>query len=118
MHFISLPRPEHLSAHGFPWSSDSSCSHLHTPSASNLHQTLVTLALARSCRGYFQELAAPRELGFSLRPHSFLASSLPLGCPDEVAEHSFKGESVRQYHQLPSPSLPWWSPDAHSPSYP
>lgn len=63
-------------------------------------------------------LAVPGELGFSLGPHSFLAPSLPLRCPNEVAECFFKGRSVSQYSPTSFPSLPWWSPNAPSPLHP
>lgn len=63
-------------------------------------------------------LAVPGELGFSLSPHSFLAPSLPLRCPNEVAECFFKGRSVSQYSPTSFPSLPWWSPNAPSPLHP
>lgn len=101
MHFNSLPGPEHLSARSSPRSSDIS----HTLCIQPRSDTCATLAPTRSCQGYFQTLAPPWELGFSLGPHSFLASSLPLGCPDEVAERFFKGKSVRQYSPTTSPRL-------------
>lgn len=91
------------------------CTHCIQPRS----DTCVTPApMIHSCQSYFQTLAVPRELGFSLGPHSFLASSLPLGCPDEVAEWVSKGGSVSQYSPTASPSLPWWSPKAPSPSHP
>lgn len=66
----------------------------------------VTPAPICSCQGYFQTLAAPGGLGFSLGPHSSLAPYSPLGCPGEVAERFFKGRSVRQYSPTTPPCPP------------
>lgn len=69
-------------------------------------------------QGCFQMLAAPGEFGFFLGPHSFLASSLPLGCPNEVTERFCKDKSMRQHSPTSFSGLTWWSLKAPSPLHP